>query len=96
MTPPDELQLAISYAELATSLAFQDFIRFQNSECERLELAALNADATDFEHARSLMIQWQQRRIVIRTLEETIRDSAQAVRLAEMENQDARPDRTNW
>ena len=45
---PDEMQLAISYADLANSLAFRDFLQFQAAECERLELAALNAPATDF------------------------------------------------
>lgn len=90
---PDEMQLAISYADLSTSLAFQDFIRFQNAECERLELAALNAPDGE---AKSAIIAWQQRRLVIRTFQEAVRDSVTAVRSIEMENQDARPDRSNW
>ena len=96
---PDELQLAISYADLAQSLAFRDFLTFQRAECERLELAALNADATDFESARTALIQWQQRRIVLRTLEETVRDSASALKSTELENDNARldrNDRTGW
>jgi hypothetical protein len=86
----DDLQLAISYADLATSVAFKDFLSFQRSECERLEQLALNAPATDFEAARSSIIAWQQRRLVIRTLEETVRDSAQAIKSMELENQDER------
>ena len=92
---PDEMQLAISYAELAQSLAFQDFLEFQRTECERLELAALNAPATDFEACRSAIIAWQQRRLVVKTLEQTVMDSANALKQVELENRDARPDRTD-
>ena len=98
---PDEMQLAISYAELAQSLAFQDFCKFQRAECERLELAALNAPATDFEVCRSAIIAWQQRRLVVKTLEQTVIDSANALKQTELENDDARPDpsrtdRSGW
>lgn len=97
----DDLQLAISYADLKNSIAFKDFIRFQNAECERLELAALNAPATDFEASRSAIIAWQQRRIVVRTLEETVRDSAVTLLNNEMEIEDersdpSRTDRSGW
>jgi hypothetical protein len=92
MIQPDEMQLAISYADLANSLAFRDFLTFQAAECERLELAALNAPATDFEACRSAIIAWQQRRLVIKTLEQTVMDSAFALKSAELENDDARPD----
>lgn len=60
---PNDLQLAISYADLAQSVAFQDFLQFQRAQSERLELAALNAPATDFEACRSAIIAWQQRRL---------------------------------
>ena len=98
---PDEMQLAISYAELAQSLAFQDFCKFQRAECERLELAALNAPATDFEACRSAIIAWQQRRLVVKTLEQTVIDSANALKTEQQENLDARPDpsrtdRSGW
>lgn len=89
------MQLAISYAELANSLAFQDFLQFQAGECERLEQIALNAPATDFEACRSAIIAWQQRRLVVKTLEQTVIDSATAMKATEMENNE-RPDRTNW
>jgi hypothetical protein len=92
----DDLQLAISYAELAQSLAFQDFLRFQRIECERLELIALELPATDFEACRSAIIAWQQRRLVMKTIEQTVIDSANAMKL---ENEDARtdrPDRSGW
>ena len=97
----DEMQLAISYAELAQSLAFQDFCKFQRAECERLELAALNAPATDFEACRSAIIAWQQRRLVVKTLEQTVIDSANALKSQELENIDARTNadrasRTGW
>ena len=88
----DDLQLAIAYADLAQSIAFQDFLRFQRTECERLELAALNAPATDFEACRSAIIAWQQRRLVMHTLEQTVIDSATALKSAQLENDDARPD----
>ena len=96
----DDLQLAISYAELANSLAFKDFLQFQRMECERLEQIALNAPATDFEACRSAIIAWQQRRIVMKTLEQTVVDSATALK-SEVENDDARPDpsrtdRSGW
>ena len=98
---PDDLQLAISYAELADSLAFRDFLEFQRTECERLELAALNAPSTDFEACRSAIIAWQQRRLVVRTLEQTVIDSSTALKSIELENADARPDpsrtdRSGW
>ena len=98
---PDEMQLAISYAELAQSLAFRDFLQFQSMECERLELAALNASATDFEACRSAIIAWQQRRLVVKTLEQTVIDSANALKSVQLENDDARPDpsrtdRSGW
>lgn len=98
---PNDLQLAISYAELAQSLAFRDFLQFQASECERLEQIALNAPATDFEACRSAIIAWQQRRLVVKTLEQTVIDSATAMKVTEMENMDARTDadrasRANW
>src|ERR1017187_6989319 len=89
---PDEMQLAISYAELAQSLAFQDFCKFQRAECERLELAALNAPATDFQACRPAIIAWQQRRLVVKTLEQTVIDSANALNQADLENDDPRPD----
>ena len=97
----DDLQLAISYAELAQSLAFRDFLQYQRTECERLELAALNAPSTDFEACRSSIIAWQQRRLVVKTLEQTVIDSANALKQAELENADARPDpsrtdRSGW
>ena len=97
----DDLQLAISYSELAQSLAFQDFLKFQRVECERLELAALNAPATDFEACRSAIIAWQQRRLVVKTLEQTVIDSANALKSEQLENDDARPDpsrtdRSGW
>ena len=97
----DDLQLAISYAELAQSIAFRDFLQFQSAECERLELAALNAPATDFEACRSAIIAWQQRRLVVKTLEQTVMDSASALKHTEMENDDARNDqgrnqRSGW
>ena len=97
----DDLQLAISYAELAQSLAFRDFLQFQRTECERLELAALNAPPTDFEACRSAIIAWQQRRLVVKTLEQTVIDSANAIKQTELENADARPDpsrtdRSGW
>jgi hypothetical protein len=88
----DELQLAISYADLAQSIAFNDFLRYQRVECERLELAALNAPATDFEACRSAIIAWQQRRLVVKTLEQAVIDSANALKSEELENQDARTD----
>lgn len=96
----DDLQLAISYAELGQSLAFRDFLKFQRMECERLEQIALNAPATDFEACRSAIIAWQQRRIVMKTLEQTVIDSAAALK-SEVENDDARPDpsrtdRSGW
>ena len=98
---PDDLQLAISYAELADSLAFRDFLEFQRTECERLELAALNAPSTDFEACRSAIIAWQQRRLVVKTLEQTVIDSSTALKSIELENTDARPDpsrtdRSGW
>lgn len=98
---PDEMQLAISYAELAQSIAFRDFIQFQTTECERLELAALNTPATDFEACRSAIIAWQQRRLVVKTLEQTVIDSANALKSVQLENDDARPDpsrtdRSGW
>jgi uncharacterized membrane protein len=65
----DEMQLAISYADLANSLTFRDLLKFHSGECERLELAALNAPATDFEACRSAIIAWQQQRLVVKTLE---------------------------
>src|ERR1017187_4355517 len=97
----DDLQLAISYAELAQSLAFRDFLQFQRTECERLELAALNAPSTDFEACRSAIIAWQQRRLVMKTLEQTVIDSSTALKSAQLENEDARPDpsrtdRSGW
>lgn len=97
----NDLQLAISYAELAQSLAFQDFLQFQRTECERLELAALNAPATDFEACRSAIIAWQQRRLVVKTLEQTVIDSANALKTEQQENEDARTDpsrtdRSGW
>jgi len=92
---PDDLQLAISYSELSNSLAFRDFLQFQRMECERLELAALNAPTTDFEACRSAIIAWQQRRLVMKTLEQTVVDSANALKQTELENNDARPDRTD-
>lgn len=97
----EDLQLAISYAELAQSLAFCDFLKFQSSECERLEQIALNAPATDFEACRSAIIAWQQRRIVVKTLEQTVMDSAIALKSTEMENNDgrndpSRNDRSGW
>lgn len=88
----DDLQLAISYADLANSLAFRDFLKFQAAECERLEYAALNAPATEFEICRSAIIAWQQRRLVVKTLEQTVLDSASALKSEQLENQDARPD----
>ena len=91
----DDLQLAIAYADLPASLAWQDFMRFQRTECERLELAALNAPASEPELARSAIIAWQQRRLVIRTMEEAVRDAASALKSAQEEIQDARPDRTD-
>jgi hypothetical protein len=98
---PDEMQLAISYAELAQSLAFQDFLKYQRVECERLEFAALNAPATNFEACRSAIIAWQQRRLVVKTLEQTVIDSANAIKSEELENTDARSDpsrtdRSGW
>jgi hypothetical protein len=101
MMQPDEMQLAISYAELAQSIAFRDFIQFQTTECERLELAALNTPATDFEACRSAIIAWQQRRLVVKTLEQTVIDSANALKSVQLENDDARPDpsrtdRSGW
>lgn len=93
---PDDLQLAISYAELAGSLAFKDFLRFQQTECERLELAALNAPATEFEACRSAIIAWQQRRLVVKTLEDTVRDSAEALKSQQVEEFDERASRANW
>jgi hypothetical protein len=95
----DDLQLAISYAELAQSLAFRDFLQFQRMECERLELAALNAPSTDFEACRSAIIAWQQRRMVMKTLEQTVMDSANALKQTEVENEDvrhSRTDRSGW
>ncbi len=97
----DELQLAISYAELAQSLAFQDFLRSELMECERLELEALTAPPTDFESARSAIIAWQQRRTVVRTLQEKVNHAAQYLRQEELENTDARSDpartdRSGW
>ena len=98
---PDDLQLAISYSDLANSLAFRDFLQFQAAECERLEQIALNASATDFEACRSAIIAWQQRRLVVRTLEQTVIDSSTALKSAQLENEDARPDpsrtdRSGW
>lgn len=93
----DDLQLAISYAELAQSLAFRDFLQFQAAECERLEQIALNAPATDFEACRSAIIAWQQRRLVVKTLEQTVIDSAHALKSTELENDDVRTeDRSGW
>lgn len=97
----NDLQLAISYAELGQSLAFRDFLQFQAAECERLELAALNAPATDFESCRSAIIAWQQRRLVVKTLEQTVIDSANALKSTELENDNARSDpsrtdRSGW
>lgn len=97
----DELQLAISYAELGQSLAFQEFIKAQLEECESLELEAISAPATDFEACRSAIIAWQQRRIVVRSLQERVLYAAQNLRTTELENDDARPDpsrndRSGW
>jgi hypothetical protein len=97
----DDLQLAISYADLAQSLAFQDFLRFQRIECESLELIALELPATDFEACRSAIIAWQQRRLVVKTLEQTVIDSASALKQTELENMNERTDadrasRTGW
>lgn len=97
----NDLQLAISYAELAQSLAFQDFLRYQAAECERLELAALNAPSTDFEACRSAIIAWQQRRLVVKTFEKAVNDSVDTLKSTELENIDARNDaarasRANW
>lgn len=94
----DDLQLAISYAELAQSLAFRDFLAMQAMESERLELLALNASATDFEACRSAIISWQQHRRIMRSLEELVQD---AVKSQQLEDIDARTDadrasRSNW
>jgi hypothetical protein len=92
---PDEMQLAIAYADLASSIAFQDFIAMQAIESERLELLALNCPATQFEECRSAIIAWQQHRRIMRSLEELVKDSQQNLKAVEMENLDARPDRTD-
>src|ERR1700679_3167528 len=94
----DDLQLAISYSDLASSLAWQDFMRFQNAECERLELAALNATGTIYARLEA-QIAWQQRRLVVRTFQETVRESKEAIKNVELEEVDARTDRAsraNW
>lgn len=96
---PDDLQLAISYAELAQSLAYRDFITMQASESERLELLALNADPTKFEECRSAIIAWQQHRRIMRSLQELVEE---ALKSQQMENDDARAndpartDRSGW
>lgn len=95
---PDDMQLAISYAELAQSIAYRDFIGMQTIESERLELLALNAPATQFEECRSAIIAWQQHRRIMRSLEELVQD---AVKSAQLENEDARSDpartdRSGW
>jgi hypothetical protein len=97
----NDLQLAISYAELAQSLAFQDFIKSQFDECETLELEALTTDPKDFEACRSAIIAWQQRRIVVRMLQEKVMAAATNMRAEELENNDARSDpsrtdRSGW
>lgn len=99
---PDDLQLSISYAELAGSLAFRDFMAMQTMESERLELLALNASPTQFEECRSAIIAWQQHRRIIRTLQELVEDAQKGLKLAESENHDARAiandrtSRTDW
>jgi hypothetical protein len=98
---PDDLQLAISYAELAQSLAFRDFLTMQAMESERLELLALNAPATEFESCRSAIIAWQQHRRIMRSLEELVKDAQSSLKSAEVENNDARSDpartdRSGW
>jgi hypothetical protein len=97
----DSLQLAISYAELAQSLAFHDFLMMQAMESERLELLALNAPATQFEECRSAIIAWQQHRRIVRSLEELVKDAQDNLKSAQLETQDARPDpsrtdRSGW
>jgi hypothetical protein len=96
---PDDLQLAISYSELAQSLAYRDFIAMQAMESERLELLALNAPATQFEECRSAIIAWQQHRRIMRSLQELVQE---AIKSQQMENEDARSndpartDRSGW
>ena len=96
---PDDIQLAIAYAELSQSIAYRDFIAMQAAESERLELVALNADPTKFEECRSAIIAWQQHRRIVRSLEELVQD---AVKSQQLENDDARTndpartDRSGW
>jgi len=96
----DDLQLAIAYSELPQSIAWQDFMRFQLMECERLEFAAMNAVGTPYQRLEAITA-WQQRRLVIRTMQDAIRDSAMALKSEQLENNDARPypsrtDRSGW
>jgi len=97
----DDLQLAISYADLANSLAFQDFLRSELMECERLELEALTTPAEQHMAALSAIIAWQQRRTVVRTLQEKVNHAASNLRQEELESNDARSDpartdRSGW
>jgi hypothetical protein len=101
MEDPNVLQLAISYAELGQSLAFQDFLKMQAEESERLELIALNASPTQFEECRSSIIAWQQHRRIVRSLEELVQDAQRGLKSEQLENDDARSDpartdRTGW
>lgn len=101
MDDPNALQLAISYAELGQSLAFQDFLVMQAQESERLELIVLNADPTKFEECRSALISWQQHRRIIRALEMLVQDAQRGLKSEQMENDNERPDtvrtdRSGW
>lgn len=95
----DDLQLAIAYSELPQSIAWQDFMRFQIAECESLELKALNATGTPYQRLEAI-VAWQQRRLVLRTMQDAVRDSKEVLK-PELENDDARPDpartdRSGW
>jgi hypothetical protein len=101
MEDPNALQLAISYAELGQSLAFQDFLKMQAEESERLELIALNADATKFEECRTALISWQQHRRIVRAFEMLVLDAARGLKSQELEIENERPDpsrtdRSGW
>lgn len=101
MEDPNSLQLAISYAELGQSLAFRDFLAMQAVESERLELIALNADATKFEDCRTAIIAWQQHRRIVRSLEELVQDAQRSLKSEQLEIENERPDpsrsnRSGW
>lgn len=97
---PNDLQLALAYSELPASIAWQDFMRFQLMECDRLELLALQATGSPYERLEAICA-WQQRKLVVRTMQDAVRDSTNQLKIEQLENEDARPDpsrtdRSGW